>query len=54
MFDSRTRERLFGTVLPSVGYDGLFWDFLVDEHGILAWSEIASGCAQVYMLELEE
>jgi hypothetical protein len=54
VFDSRTGERLFGAVLPDIGYDGLFWSFRVDEHGILAWSEIASGYPQVYMLTLLE
>lgn len=54
VFDSQTGEFLFSAMLPGTGYEGLFWNFTFDEHGILAYSESPEYFPQVYMLELQE
>ena len=53
IFDSETGEFLFTAVLPDIGYEGLFWNFTIDEGGILAYSENPADFPQVYIVELE-
>ena len=53
IFDSETGDFLFTAVLPDIGYEGLFWNFTVDDGGILAYSENPADFPQIYVVELQ-
>jgi hypothetical protein len=53
VFDAETGDFLFTAVLPDIGYEGLFWNFTVDDGGILAYSENPADYPQIYVVELQ-
>jgi hypothetical protein len=45
-------EKLFTATVPDAGDDAVFWDFTIDEQGIIAYSKNPELYQQVYILEL--
>lgn len=54
VFDSETGDFLFSAELPGIGYRGLFWNFTIDDGGILAYSENPSDYPKIYTVRLSE
>jgi len=54
VFHGETGDFLFTAELPGIGYEGLFWNFTIDEGGITAYSEMPLDYPRIYILELQE
>jgi len=54
VFDGTTGELLFTAEVPGAGADAPFWEFVISDEGMIAWSQNPELYQKVYILQIPE